>query len=72
MLPPVSGVTTNWYIIYHSWVAGHVGENPGRNILLDELYWPNATAAQQQGGAAVWPVIGHGGVPSTKQMPVPH
>jgi beta-xylosidase len=75
VLPPVSGVTTNWYIVYHAWAAGHVGGNPGRNILLDELHWPNATAAAaQRGGAAavVWPVIGRGGAPSTERVPVPH
>ncbi|HQP38760.1 MAG TPA: glycoside hydrolase family 43 protein [Polyangiaceae bacterium] len=46
-----------WHV-YHSWKAGHVGEAPGRVVLLDRVIWDNG-----------WPTMR--AAPSSVSMPPP-
>jgi arabinan endo-1,5-alpha-L-arabinosidase len=37
----------DWWLLYHSWLFGHLAEDPGRVVLLDKLTWEDG-----------WPRVG--------------
>lgn len=47
-----------WAHVYHAWVAGHVGDAPGRQVLVDRITWD-----------AGWPQML--GAPSSRSQPPP-
>jgi len=49
-------------MVYHSWLAGKVGQAPGRVVLADRVYW----------GEDLWPYVGTAGTPSQVTLPVPN
>ncbi len=48
----------DWVFVYHSWVAGHVTDSPGRLVLVDRITWRDG-----------WPHM-HS-APSTRSQPPP-
>ena len=46
------------YLVYHAWESGHVGGPPGREVLVDRVFW--------EGG---WPSVPSG--PSRRSLPLP-
>jgi len=48
----------DWVHVYHSWEAAHVGEAPGRLVLVDRIQWDNG-----------WPVMRT--APSSWSQPLP-
>ena len=52
------GPSGDWVHVYHAWVAGSVGQSPGRLVLVDRLQWDNG-----------WPSMR--GAPSSRSQPVP-
>lgn len=54
----VVGPHGDWVHVYHAWVAGHVGQPPGRVVLADRIQWDNE-----------WPVMRT--APSSGSQPVP-
>ena len=52
------GPSGDWVHIYHAWVAGKVGQSPGRLALVDRIQWV--------GG---WPEMR--GAPSSRSQPLP-
>jgi arabinan endo-1,5-alpha-L-arabinosidase len=54
----VKGPSGAWVHVYHAWVAGKVGQSPGRLVLVDRLQW--------SGG---WPLMRT--APSSRSQPLP-
>jgi GH43 family beta-xylosidase len=54
----VKGPSGDWVHVYHAWVAGKVGQPPGRVALVDRLQWEND-----------WPLMR--GAPSSRSQPLP-
>ncbi|HET6613728.1 MAG TPA: glycoside hydrolase family 43 protein [Kofleriaceae bacterium] len=54
----IVGPRGEWVHIYHAWVAGHVGEAPGRLVLADRISWRDG-----------WPHMDS--TPSPRSVPVP-
>lgn len=52
------GPSGDWVHVYHAWVAGSVGEAPGRLVLVDRIQWKNG-----------WPFMR--GAPSSRSQPMP-
>jgi arabinan endo-1,5-alpha-L-arabinosidase len=52
------GPSGDWVHVYHAWVAGKVGQSPGRLALVDRIQW--------EGG---WPLMR--GAPSSRSQPLP-
>lgn len=52
------GPSGDWVHVYHSWVAGKVGQSPGRLVLVDRIQWQNN-----------WPVMRS--APSSRSQPLP-
>lgn len=52
------GPSGDWVQLYHAWVAGKVGQPPGRVALVDRLQWENG-----------WPHMR--GAPSSRSQPLP-
>lgn len=48
-------------MIYHSWLSGHVGGNPGRVLAIDRIWWTENN----------WPAVGIAGTPSHQDLPDP-
>jgi arabinan endo-1,5-alpha-L-arabinosidase len=46
------------YVVYHAWQAAHVGQAPGRLVLVDQIVWSNG-----------WPAVP--GAPSSATRPLP-
>jgi beta-xylosidase len=54
----VLGPSGDWVHVYHAWVAGKIGQAPGRLTLVDRVQW--------EGG---WPLMR--GAPSSRSQPPP-
>lgn len=54
----IIGPSGDWVHVYHSWVAGKVGQAPGRLVLVDRIFW--------RGG---WPHMDSN--PSPRSVPLP-
>ncbi len=54
----VLGPNDEWVFVYHAWVGDHVGQSPGRQVLVDRIAWLDD-----------WPQIIQG--PSFRSMPKP-
>lgn len=54
----VVGPDGEWVHVYHAWVAGRVGQAPGRQVLVDRVGWENG-----------WPHMRGG--PSSRSQPMP-
>jgi GH43 family beta-xylosidase len=52
------GPSGDWVHVYHAWVAGKVGQSPGRLALVDRLQWENG-----------WPLMR--GAPTSRSQPLP-
>lgn len=54
----VVGPSGDWVHVYHAWESAHVGQPPGRLVLVDRIQWENA-----------WPSMR--GAPSSRSQPMP-
>jgi GH43 family beta-xylosidase len=52
------GPSGDWVHVYHAWVAGKVGQSPGRLALVDRVQWESD-----------WPLMR--GAPSSRSQPLP-
>ncbi len=48
----------DWVHVYHSWLSGHIGENPGRVVLVDRIAWRDG-----------WPTMS--AAPGSRSQPMP-
>lgn len=54
----IVGPSGDWLHVYHAWQAGHVGQAPGRLVLVDRIQWDDG-----------WPFMR--GAPSSRSQPLP-